>query len=148
MAWYQQTWVLYLATDKGDIYINHTNAATTPSKYNKDNINHRLISDPECSDFSVLIFKGLIQKHTRPPKLHFVFTRMHNLWYWNMSKYTYSSHNYSKSWRSKRHWMSQKVLLNINLHRPITFHYSVYQQHSVPILRQQTTSKNWKINTI
>jgi hypothetical protein len=47
---------------------------------------------------------------------------MHNLWYLNMSKYTYTSRNYSKSWMSIRHRMSQKALLNTNLQRPITFH--------------------------
>ena len=82
-----------------------------------------VITAPECSDFNLLIFKGPIQRHTWPPKLHFVFTRMHNLRYLNMSKYTYTSRNYSKSWMSIRHRMSQKALLNTSLQRPITFHY-------------------------
>jgi hypothetical protein len=48
--------------------------------------------------------------------------------------------NYSTSWFIWR-WTIWKVLLTVNLQRPITFHYFTYWQHPALIFRNQNAKK-------
>lgn len=55
--------------------------------------------------------------------------------------------NYSTSWFI---WQCtiRKVLLNVNLQRPITFHYFTYWQQPAPILRTQKANSYYKKNKL